>query len=120
MHVDLVESNARKCAFLRHMARLTGAPVTVHQGRLEAVLGRLPHADVVTARAFAPLSDLIRWSEELLKTGTVGLFPKGRDADVELTEARKSWRFEADVIPSRTDSEARIVRIRSLHGQSSQ
>jgi 16S rRNA (guanine527-N7)-methyltransferase len=120
MHVDLVESNARKCAFLRHMARLTGAPVTVHQGRLEAVLGRLPHADVVTARALAPLSDLIRWSEELLKTGTVGLFPKGRDADVELTEARKSWRFEADVIPSRTDSEARIVRIRSLHGQSSQ
>ena len=120
MHVDLVESNARKCAFLRHMARVTRAAVTVHQARLEDLLGQLPPMDVVTARALAPLSDLIGWSEQLLKTGTTGLFPKGRDADVELTEARKSWRFDADVIPSLTDSDARIVRIRSLHGQSSQ
>jgi 16S rRNA (guanine527-N7)-methyltransferase len=75
---------------------------------------------VVTARALAPLKDLIGWSEQLLKTGAVGLFPKGRDAAVELTEARESWRFEADVFPSRTDSDARIIRIRSLHGQSSQ
>ena len=120
MRVDLVESNARKCAFLRHIARLSGAAVTVHQARLEDVLGQLSGTDVVTARALAPLSDLIGWSAQLLKTGTTGLFPKGRDADVELTEARKSWRFDADVIPSRTDSDARIVRIRSLHGQSSQ
>jgi 16S rRNA (guanine527-N7)-methyltransferase len=120
MRVDLVESNARKCAFLRHIARLTGAAVTVHQARLQDILGQLGGTDVVTARALASLTDLIAWSEQLLKTGAIGLFPKGRDAAVELTEAGKSWRFEADVVPSRTDSDARIIRIRSLHGQSSQ
>lgn len=114
MRVDLVESNGRKCAFLRHVARLTGAPVTVHQARVEAVIGRFVGADAVTARALAPLPDLLAWSEALLTTGTLGLFPKGRDAQAELTEAAKTWRFDADLVPSRTDSDARIVRIRSL------
>ena len=63
----------------------------------------------------APLARLVAWSEPLLKTGTVGLFPKGREVQSELTEAGKSWKFDAELIPSRTDSEARIVRIRSLH-----
>ena len=114
MRVDLVESNGRKCAFLRHVVRLTGAPVTVHQARVEAVIGRFVGADVVTARALAPLAQLLAWAEPLLTTGTTGLFPKGREVEAELTEARKSWRFEAELIPSRTDSEGRIVRIHSL------
>src|SRR5918998_1010403 len=58
MRVDLVESNGRKCAFLRHVVRVTGAPVTVHEARVEAVIGRLKGADVVTARALAPLNQL--------------------------------------------------------------
>jgi 16S rRNA (guanine527-N7)-methyltransferase len=49
-----------------------------------------------------------------LTAGALALFPKGRDAETELTEARKSWRFDADVIPSRTDSAARIIRIRGV------
>ena len=118
MRVDLVESNGRKCAFLRHVARLTGAPVTVHQARAEAVIGRFIGSDVVTARALAPLSQLLAWTEALLTTGTTGLFFKGREVAAELTEAAKSWRFEAELVPSRTDSDARIVRIQSLqkHG----
>lgn len=114
-HVDLVESNSRKCAFLRHVARLTGAPATVHEKRLEtAVAGFAGKVEVVTARALAPLADLLGWTQALLKTGTVGLFPKGREVQAELTAAAESWRLEADLIPSRTDSHARIVRIRSL------
>jgi 16S rRNA (guanine527-N7)-methyltransferase len=113
--VHLVESNARKCAFLRHVARLTAAPAVVHQARLEtAVEGFVGKVEVVTARALAPLVELVGWTQALLKTGTVGLFPKGREVQSELTEAAKSWRLEADLIPSRTDSQARIVRIRSL------
>jgi 16S rRNA (guanine527-N7)-methyltransferase len=73
-------------------------------------------ADVVSARAVAPLAQLIAWTSPLLKAGTVGLFPKGRDLSVELTEARKSWSFTADILPSRTDSAAGIVRITSLSG----
>jgi 16S rRNA (guanine527-N7)-methyltransferase len=119
MAVDLVESNGRKCAFLRHVVRLTGAPVTIHQARAEAVIGRFTGADVVTARALAPLAQLLAWTEPLLTTGTTGLFPKGREVEAELTEAAKSWRFEAELVPSRTDSEGRIVRVHSLKARSS-
>jgi 16S rRNA (guanine527-N7)-methyltransferase len=114
----LVESNSRKCAFLRHAARLVGAPITVHERRLEtAVDGFAGRVEVVTARALAPLSTLVGWTQALLKTGAVGLFPKGREVQAELTEAAKSWRLEADLIPSRTDPDARIVRVRSLQGR---
>ena len=119
MRVDLVESNGRKCAFLRHVARLTGAPVTVHHARLEDVIGRFAGADVVTARALAPLPGLLAWTAPLLTTGSIGLFPKGREVEGELTEAAKSWRFGAELVPSRTDSDARIVRIHSLKARGS-
>jgi 16S rRNA (guanine527-N7)-methyltransferase len=119
MHVDLVESNGRKCAFLRHVVRLTGAAAAVHEARVEALIDRLTGVEVVTARALAPLGHLLAWAEPLLRTGTLGLFPKGREAQAELTEAAKSWRFDADLLPSRTDSEGRIVRIHGLKARGS-
>jgi 16S rRNA (guanine527-N7)-methyltransferase len=113
--VDLVESNDRKCAFLRHIARLTGAPVRVHAARLETVVpGFRGKAHIVSARALASLDQLLAWTEPLLTTGTIGLFPKGRDVAAELTQARRSWTVEAEILPSRTDSAAGIVRITSL------
>ena len=114
-HVDLVESNSRTCSFLRHAARRTYASASIHEARLEAVIPAFAgKVDVVTARALASLRQLVAWTSPLLETGTVGLFPKGRDAEAELTEARESWRFDADVIPSRTDPDARIIRVRHL------
>lgn len=119
LHVHLVESNSRKCAFLRQIARLTGIRATVHEARLEAVIpGLIGKADVVSARALASLTLLLDWCEPLLKAGTIGLFPKGRDAEIELTEARKKWTFGVDILPSRTDPEARILRITSIESQS--
>jgi 16S rRNA (guanine527-N7)-methyltransferase len=116
--VSLVESNSRKCAFLRHVARLAEVKVTVHEARLEAVVpDYVGRADIVSARALAPLRDLLAWTEPLLKTGTTGLFPKGRDVVSELTDAEQSWTFTAEILPSRTDSEARILRITSLASQ---
>ena len=119
MRADLVESNGRKCAFLRHVVRLTRAAATIHQARVETVIAQFKDVEVVTARALAPLSRLLAWAEPLLKTGATGLFPKGREVEAELTEAAKSWRFEADLVPSRTDSEGRIVRIHSLKARGS-
>lgn len=120
LKVHLVESNSRKCAFLRHIARLTGVTATIHEARLEAVIGGfIGKADVVSARALASLTKLLEWTEPLLKAGTTGLFPKGRDADIELTEAAKRWKFKVDVLPSLTDSEARILRITSIESLSS-
>ncbi|HEX8167555.1 MAG TPA: 16S rRNA (guanine(527)-N(7))-methyltransferase RsmG [Beijerinckiaceae bacterium] len=114
--VHLVESKGRKCAFLRHAARLMAAPAMVHEARIEAAVPGFAarNIEVVTARALAPLARLVAWTEPLLTTGTVGLFPKGREVQSELTEASKSWRLDADLIPSRTDSQGRIVRISSL------
>ena len=119
LKVHLVESNSRKCAFLRHIARLTGAPAKVHEARLETLVPDfVGKADVVSARALASLAMLLDWTEPLLKAGTMGLFPKGRDAEIELTEARKKWTFEAEILPSLTDSEARILRITSIESHS--
>lgn len=112
--MDLVESNVRKCAFLTETARLTSAPVTVHNARIEAVIASFTEAEIVCARALAPLNQLLAWTEPLLTKSTVGLFPKGRDAATELTEADREWTFARDLIPSRTDSQARIVRVTSL------
>ena len=113
-HVKLVEANARKCAFLTETARLTGAPVTIRNARIEAVVAECAGADVVCARALAPLAQLLAWTEPLLKTGTQGLFLKGRDASAELTEARRTWNLDCDSIPSRTDPQARILRVTAL------
>jgi 16S rRNA (guanine527-N7)-methyltransferase len=109
--VDLVESNGRKAAFLREAARVLDVPAIVHDRRVEDVVPGLVDIEVVTARALAPLSDLLVMSALLLKTGSRCLFLKGQDVEVELTEASKSWTLEASVIPSVTDPGGRIVRI---------
>ncbi len=112
--IDLVESNARKCAFLRHAARITGAPVKVHAARIEDVIGDFTgKVDVVTARALASLPQLLDWCEELLRTGTLGLFPKGQHLDAELTDSARYWKIQATTVSSVTDDAARILMVRS-------
>lgn len=112
--IDLVESNARKCAFLRHAARITGAPVKVHAARIEDVIGDFTgKVEVVTARALAPLPQLLVWCEELLRTGTLGLFPKGQHLDAELTDSARYWKIQATTVSSVTDDAARILMVRS-------
>lgn len=114
MRLVLVESNARKSAFLREAARATGARAEIRDARIEAVASVLGNATAVTARAVAPLATLLEWAKPLLIAGAVGLFPKGRDVDAELTAARERWRFDADLLPSRTAPDARIVRVTAL------
>lgn len=114
-NVHLVESNAKKAAFLREAARLTGAPAVVHAERIETFAAAFSGpADVVTARALAPLKMLLDQSVSLLTTGALGLFPKGQDVDAELTEATKYWTIKVNLAPSRTDSNGRIVVVRAL------
>jgi 16S rRNA (guanine527-N7)-methyltransferase len=113
--VHLVESNGKKAAFLREAARAAGVPAVVHAGRIEEVVPAFPGPiDVVTARALAPLADLLGLAYPLLHKGAVGLFPKGQDVEAELTEASKSWNMTADLLPSRTDPKGRIVVVRAL------
>jgi 16S rRNA (guanine527-N7)-methyltransferase len=109
-HVHLVESDQRKCAFLREAARAMNVPATVHNERIESALAAWPHGgDVVTARALAPMKKLLELAYPLLKAGTVGIFPKGQDVESELTEATKCWSFSIELVPSRTESAARMA-----------
>jgi 16S rRNA (guanine527-N7)-methyltransferase len=115
LHVHLVESDGRKCAFLRQAARLTGAKATIWDGRIEAMLPRIePRPDVVVSRALAALPKLLGLAAPVLTKGTTGLFPKGRGYEAELTDALRSWRFTCDILPSRTDPEGRILRVSDL------
>ena len=114
--VHLVESNARKCAFLADVARATGAPVEIHNNRLESLIipPEFKRFEVVTARALAPLGKLIGYAKPYFSTDTAGLFLKGRDAALEVEAAKKDWRFISTLIPSRTDKDARIVEVREI------
>ncbi len=119
MQTDLVESNSRKCSFLRHVARLTGASVSVHEGRVEAILSKLDfQPDVVSARALSSLAQLIEWTNPLLRKGALGIFPKGQDVEMELSCATRSWTFTADCRPSMTNPLARIVLVRMSQQES--
>ena len=113
VEVHLVESVQKKAAFLRAAVTELALPAIVHAQRIEDFASATPEQfDVVTARALAPLDRLIGYAIPLLKTGTVGLFPKGQDVEAELTLASKSWTIDADLVPSRTDPRSRIVRVR--------
>jgi len=108
--VHLVESNGKKAAFLREAARVTGVPATIHAVRIADFAKSFAQpADIITARALAPLCDLLAAVYPLLKKGAKGLFPKGQDVGTELTEAAKCWNVQASLAPSRTDPKARIV-----------
>jgi 16S rRNA (guanine527-N7)-methyltransferase len=117
--VHLVESNAKKAAFLREAVRHIGAPAIVHPVRIEEFMRNFSERpDVVTARALAPLQDLLALAEPLLKTGAKGLFPKGQDVDAELTLASKCWSMQMELVPSKTDPRARIVVVDGLRRRS--
>jgi 16S rRNA (guanine527-N7)-methyltransferase len=111
--IHLIESNAKKAAFLREAVRETVAPVTVHAARIDA-MELAPAADVVTARALAPLDQLLRVAAPMLIKGAEGLFMKGQDIERELTQATKHWNIEADIVPSRTSATGCILRVRGL------
>jgi len=116
--VWLVESNYKRCAFLREAARATGANVQVVNRKIESAADQLPAApDIVSARAVAALPDLLRMAYPLLKTGGTGLFPKGQDVESELTAAAKYWRFNAALTTSITDAGGRIVAVSDLQPQ---
>lgn len=113
--VHLVESNGKKATFLREVVSRIALPATVHHVRIEDFVKNFrTRADVVCARALAPLDELLRLAHPLVQNGVPALFPKGQDIEVELTEASKYWNIEAELIPSKTNEQARIVVVRKL------
>ena len=110
--VHMIESDARKCAFLREAARAADTRVTVHNKRIEAVPPIA--ADVVSARALAPLSDLLSWAHPFVGNRGIGIFPKGQNVEEELTDTTKYWKMRTERFDSRTDPTGTILRVSGI------
>jgi len=110
--VHLVESVGKKTSFLKTVTRELSLPVTVHSARIEA----LPplKADVLTARAFAPLPKLFAYAAPHITEGAALLLPKGETADKEVETAREDWQFDLERFKSKTDPDATILRVTNL------
>jgi len=110
--VHLVERNAKKAAFLRESLRITGSPGVVHLADIGHTVDRFAGpVDCVTARALAPLNQLIGFAEPLVRKGAKALFLKGQDVEVELTEATRCWNIEPKLTSSRTGGQGWIVEL---------
>ena len=111
-NVHLVERNAKKAAFLREALRVTSARGTVHLADIGDSVDRITGpVDCVTARALAPLHQLIGFAAPLVGQGAKALFLKGQDVEAELTEATKYWNIEPQLHPSRTGGHGWIVEL---------
>ncbi|CAN2534951.1 Ribosomal+RNA+small+subunit+methyltransferase+G [Methylocapsa aurea] len=110
--VHLIESDQRKAAFLRAVSRETGAAAEIHVGRIESELPLIGDpVDGVTARALAPMPQLIEWSRELLLKNVKGVFLKGEDWAIELTGSSAADSFQIWTLQSRTHSSGRIIAL---------
>lgn len=110
--VTLVESAGKKASFLRTVIRELDLPATVKSERVET----LPHEahDIISARAFAPLPELLDYAYPFWSDATTGLFLKGQSFEEEIRQAQKKWSFVVDLIPSKTDPEARLLKLTEL------
>lgn len=115
LNVHLIESDQKKCEFLRHVVRETETNIQVHNQRIEtAEIKDVP--DIITARALSDLSSLLgychRWAEQ--NADLTMLFPKGQKAEQEVNAARDHYDFAVESLPSRTDPSAHILKIIDL------
>ncbi|MDP7641001.1 MAG: 16S rRNA (guanine(527)-N(7))-methyltransferase RsmG [Alphaproteobacteria bacterium] len=120
-NIHLVESSARKCAFLREARRITGCAAEVHNFRLgdsaaanKASIGELPRATVITARAVSPLAGLLDIVYPIVYDRTCCIFPKGARVDDEVETARQRWNFELQRVPSKMDPSGVILKIHNI------
>jgi 16S rRNA (guanine527-N7)-methyltransferase len=107
--IHLVESIAKKCRFLAAVADELelGDAAVIHNKRVEKF--ERFRADVITARACADLAQLFDWGLPFAASSTIWLLPKGASVDEEITAARKRFLFDAELVPSRSDTRGRIV-----------
>ena len=119
LDVHLVESDQKKAIFLREVAREVGSDAHIHAVRIEQM--RPFAADVVTARALAPLPKLLDYAERFLADGGTGLFLKGRTAREEIEQAAEERVFELQSHPSQSDPSGVVLSVgiagheRTLH-----
>lgn len=111
LEIELIEADSRKCAFLRQCSQKLNLNVSVTNARLEDAMGS--HADIVTARALAPLGKLLSYGQRHLQENGHFLFLKGRNVQAELEYAGELWDFKCELFPSESDEDSSILKIRN-------
>ncbi len=108
----LIESDRRKAAFLSTAAKNLDLRVTVLTDRIEKIppLG----ADILSARALAPLKTLCSYAVQHLGENGTALFQKGINFADEILDAQKHWQFRCNVIASRTQSGSVILQLNEI------
>lgn len=112
LQVILVESDARKASFLMKLCQETGIRAKIHIERIENLSSQ--DADVISARALAPTEKLLDYASRHAREGAKLLFSKGANHEIELTEARKYWKFKLQKTTSLTDPSGVILEIEGL------
>ncbi len=112
LKLTLVESINKKTLYLNHVKEITSADVNILNRRIENLKEK--KFDVITARAVIALDGLLAYAYPLFRKNTICLFPKGKNFQQELYEAKKNWYFSYDVIPSKTSDESVILVIKTL------
>ncbi len=110
--MTLVESDQRKSAFLREMARQMDLPFAVVSQRVEAMPPQ--QAAVLSARALTALTGLLEHANRHLTADGAAIFPKGRTAQQEIEQARVDWHFDVESLPSKTDQDAAILVVKNI------
>ena len=111
--VHCVDSDRRRCAFLREAARATGAPAVIHPARIESIDAKATGTvDCVTARAFAALPKTLEFAKPWMESGAIGLFPRGRSVLKDLAKDPPPPLFAIETLRSVVDADAAILRVR--------
>lgn len=111
--VHCIESDGRKCAFLREAARATGAAAAIHPQRVEAIEPKsLGTVDAVTARAFAPLPLTLELARPWMERGAIAVFPRGESAKDQIAALPEAWAYAIETLQSVVNPKAAILRIR--------
>jgi len=115
LDVHLVESDEKKCQFLKHVSRETNCALTVYNERIESCVDNIK-PDLITARALASLDKLLSYTRGCFEANPSleFLFLKGERAEEEIKEALKNYKFDYRLYPSETEENARIVHLSNV------
>ncbi len=111
-NIHLIESDRKKCSFLREVARKCGLSVNIVNDRIEDI--NIDNVSFVTARALSSLDNLLSYSHSFINDNTVCLFLKGQKAEEEVLEAKNNWVFSVELIPSIIEEKSCIVKTQNV------
>lgn len=114
--VHLIESNNKKCAFLRTAIAETGARASVYPVRIETAPELITECDAVSARALAELDTLLgySWPWAQRNPSLKVYFHKGRDYRNEIDKSRRRWSFDLVIHRSKIEQDSVVLEIGAI------